>query len=302
MLNEERRPPRAAEPRNPGRRDFVAASSALTVAAATGGVRAAAPGVVEQDVTITTPDGHCDAAYFYPAKGHPAKGRYPGVLIWTDVFGLRPVYREFGRRLADSGYAVLVPNPFYRTARAPVFSDVHAFNFQSDVDRAKLPPLTGPLMAAGAAERDAQAYVAWLDAQPQIDTNKKLGTQGYCMGGPLVLKTAAVAAARVGAGASFHGGGLVTDKPDSPHLLATQIKARLLIAIAASDDAREPDAKNALRQAFPPPDEVEVYAGDQHGWCVPDMPLQASGEPIYNKPDAERAWSQLLALYGATLA
>ncbi len=297
MPSDDRRPPRPREPRDAARREFVAASSALTVAAATGGVRAAAPGVVEQDVTVTTPDGHCDAAYFYPAKG-----RHPGVLIWTDVFGLRPVYREFGRRLAAAGYAVLVPNPFYRTAHAPVFTDVHAFDFQREADRAKLPPLTGPLMAAGAAERDAQAYVAWLDAQPQVDTTKKLGSQGYCMGGPLVLKTAAVAPARVGAGASFHGGGLVTDKPDSPHLLAPQIKARLLLAIAASDDAREPDAKNVLRQAFPPPAEVEVYARDQHGWCVPDMPLQANGEPIYNKPDAERAWSQLLALYSATLA
>jgi carboxymethylenebutenolidase len=284
------------QPRDRARREFVGVSTAVAVAAMTGSAPAATAEVVERDVTVTTPDGHCDAAYF-----HPAAGKHPGVLIWTDVFGLRPVYREFGRRLAAAGYAVLVPNPFYRTAKAPVFTDVHAFDFGSDADRAKLPPLTGPLMAPGAAERDAKAYVAFLDAQPEVDTTKKLGSQGYCMGGPLVLKTAAAVSARVGAGASFHGGGLVTATADSPHLLAPEIKARLYIAIAASDDAREPNAKTALQAAFPAPDAVEVYAGTQHGWCVPDMPLQQNGKPIYDKSDAERAWNHLLALYGAAL-
>ena len=138
-----------------------------------------------------------------------------------------------------------------------------------------------------------------------VDKGRKLGSQGYCMGGPLVLKTAAVAPGRVGAGASFHGGGLVTDKPDSPHLLAPQIKARLYIAIASSDDMRQPDAKDKLREAFSAaqvPAEIEVYAGAQHGWCVTDMPLQGDGSPTYNKPDAERAWSKLLQLYRTSLA
>ena len=286
-------------PIDQSRRDFVAWSAAVGLAAAAGSLSAAQPTVIEKDVEVKTPDGVCDAAFLYPATGS-----HPGVLIWTDIFGLRPTFRDFGRRLAGEGYAVLVPNPFYRSAKAPVFGDIAAFNFQNEADRAKLPPLTGPLMAAGVAESDAKAYLAYLDAQPQVNTAKKIGTQGYCMGGPLVLKTAAAVPERVGAGASFHGGGLVTDKPDSPHRLAPKIKARLYIAIAASDDARQPEAKDALREAFAAanvPAEIEVYAGAQHGWCVPDMPMQ-NGKPIYDKPDAERAWHKLTALYRATLA
>jgi carboxymethylenebutenolidase len=262
-------------------------------------VSAARLELVEKDVEVKTPDGTCDAAFIYPAKGS-----HPGVLIWSDVFGLRPSFREFGRRLAAEGYSVLVPNPFYRTAKAPVFSDVSSFDFQNEADRAMLPRLTGPLNADGAAEADAKAYVEFLDAQSQVNKAKKIGTQGYCMGGPLVLKTAATVPDRVGAGGSFHGGGLVTDKPDSPHLLAPRIKARLYIAIAANDDMRQPDAKDKLREAFAAakvPAEIEVYPRAQHGWCVPDMPMQ-NGNPIYRKPDAERAWSKLLALYRAALA
>jgi carboxymethylenebutenolidase len=280
------------------RRDFVTLSAAVGLAAATHSASAAMK-LVEQDVEIKTRDGTADAAFI-----HPATGAHPGVLIWTDAFGLRPSFREMGKRLASQGYAVLVPNPFYRTAKAPVFGDISNFNFQNDADRAKLPPLMGPLNAPGAAESDAAAYLAFLDAQPQVNKTKKLGTQGYCMGGPLVLKSAAVGHDRVGAGASFHGGGLVTDKSDSPHLLAPQIKARLYIAIASNDDVRQPDAKDKLREAFAAaqvPAEIEVYADAQHGWCVPDMPAQ-NGKPIYDKADAERAWSKLLALYRSTLA
>jgi carboxymethylenebutenolidase len=281
------------------RRDFVALSAAVGLAAATHSAAAASVKLIEQDVEIKTRDGTCDAAFI-----HPATGAHPGVLIWTDAFGLRPSFRELGKRLASQGYAVLVPNPFYRTAKAPVFGDISNFNFQSDADRAKLPPLMGPLNAPGAAESDATAYLAFLDAQRQVNKGKKLGTQGYCMGGPLVLKSAAVGHDRVGAGASFHGGGLVSDKADSPHLLAPQIKARLYIAIASNDDMRQPDAKDKLREAFAAAQvaaEIEVYADAQHGWCVPDMPAQ-NGKPIYSKPDAERAWSKLLALYRTTLA
>ncbi len=198
---------------------------------------------------------------------------------------------------------MLVPNPFYRSAKAPVFDDPSKFNFQDQADMAKLQQLRAPLNAPGAAERDAVAYVTFLDAQREVNKAKKIGTQGYCMGGPLVVKTAAALPNRVGAGASFHGGGLVTDRPYSPHLLAPKIKARMYIGIASNDDMREPDAKNRLKEAFAAAQvmaEIEVYPGALHGWCVPDMPPQ-SGNPIYNQPDAERAWAKLVALYKAAL-
>jgi carboxymethylenebutenolidase len=168
---------------------------------------------------------------------------------------------------------------------------------------AKLTPLMASINAPGAAERDAVAFVAFLDGQRQVDRAKKVGTQGYCMGGPLVMKTAAAVPNRVGAGASFHGGGLVTDQPTSPHLLAPKIKARMYFGVASNDDMRQPDAKDKLKAAFAAakvPAEIEVYSGALHGWCVPDMPLQ-NGSPIYNKPDAERAWTKLVALYKAAL-
>jgi carboxymethylenebutenolidase len=286
-------------PDDRSRRDFVARSAAVGLAATTGSISAAAIKVLEKDVEIKTSDGTCDGAFYYPAAGS-----HPGVLIWPDVFGLRPAFREFGRRLAAAGYAVVVPNLYYRTAKAPVFPDFSNFNFQSDTDRAKLQPLTTPLNVAGAIEADASAYIAFLDAQTQVNKAKKIGVQGYCMSGPFMLKTTAAVADRVGAGASFHGGGLVTDKPDSPHLLAPKIKARLYFAIASNDDMRQPDAKDKLREAFAAakvPAEIEVYAGAQHGWCVPDMPMH-DGKPIYSPPDAERAWSKLLTLYRAALA
>jgi carboxymethylenebutenolidase len=288
-----------ASPDDRSRRAFVALSAAAGWVAATRTTGATAADPVEQDVEIRTADGSCDAAFI-----HPAGGSHPGVLIWTDIFGLRPSMRAFGRRLAAAGYAVLVPNPFYRTARAPVLGDISTFSFQNEADRARLPPLTGPLNAAGAAEADARAYVDFLDAQRQVDKARKIGSQGYCMGGPLVMRTAAASPDRIGAGASFHGGGLVTDQASSPHLLAPKIRARLYIAIAASDDVRQPEAKDTLRAAFQAAKvraEIEVYAGTQHGWCVPDMPPQG-GKPIYSKPDAERAWGKLLDLYRAALA
>jgi len=178
------------------------------------------------------------------------------------------------------------------------------FNFNDPGQRCKLTPLMGSINAAGAAERDAQAFIAWLDMQSQVDRNKKIGTQGYCMGGPLVVKTAATVPNRVGAGASFHGGGLVTTNPDSPHLLAPKIKARMYFGIATNDDMQQPDAKTKLKESFEAakvPVEIEVYSQSQHGWCVPDMPNQANGQPIYNEADAELAWAKLLALYKAAL-
>ena len=282
------------------RRDFVALSVATGIAATALPAAAlpAGPAVVEKNVTINTPDGTCDAAYF-----HPAAGKHAAVLLWTDAFGLRPAMRDMGRRLAADGYAVLVPNPFYRVGKGPFYETAANVDFKDKATFAKIGPLMGSIGAAGAAEKDAVEFVKFLDAQPEVDKGRKIGTQGYCMGGALVLRTAAAVPERIGAGASFHGGGLVTDKPDSPHTLAPKIKARLLIAIAGSDDAKQPDAKDVLRKAFDAAHvdaRVEVFA-EQHGWCVPDMPHE-DGKPIYNQADAERAWSELLALYKSALA
>lgn len=280
------------------RRDFVALSVAAGVAVATATASAAGLPVVETNVEVKTPDGICDAAFI-----HPMSGSHPGVLLWPDAFGLRPSMREMAKRLAAEGYSVLVPNPFYRISKAP-FTDASTFNFANPDDMKKLGPLMGSVNAPGNAEKDAVAYVAFLDAQKEVNKSKKIGTQGYCMGGPLVVKTAAALPNRIGAGGSFHGGGLVTDKPDSPHLLAPKIKARMYFGIASNDDMRQPDAKDKLKEAFTAakvPVEIEVYSGSLHGWCVPDMPVQ-NGAPIYNKPDAERAWAKLLALYKAGIA
>src|SRR6202023_3726802 len=282
---------------DPSRRDFIAMSVASGFAAATGSAFAAEP-VVETDVTIKTPNGTCDAAFI-----HPSTGSHPGVLIWTDAFGLRPAMRDIGKRIAAEGYSVLIPNPFYRIAKAPVFDSASSFNFQNQADMAKLRPFMASVNAPGVAEKDAVAYIAFLDAQSQVNKAKKIGTQGYCMGGALGVKTAAALPDRVGAGASFHGGGLVTDKPDSPHLLAPKIKARMYFGIASNDDERQPDAKVKLKEAFAAGKvvaEIEVYPA-QHGWCVPDMPAR-DGAPIYNKVEAERAWGKLVALYRAALA
>jgi carboxymethylenebutenolidase len=282
---------------NLARRDFVALSVTAGLAATAGLSEAAALEVVETDVEVTTPDGTCDAAFI-----HPKTGSHPGVLLWPDAFGLRPATRDMAKRLAADGYSVLVPNPFYRVSKAP-FTDASKFNFQNADDMAKLRPLMGSVNAPGNAEKDAIAYVAFLDAQKEVNKSKKIGTQGYCMGGPLVVKTAAAVPDRVGAGASFHGGGLVTDQPSSPHLLAPKIKARMYFGIASNDDSRQPDAKDKLKESFGAakvPAEIEVY-GSLHGWCMPDMPTQG-GAPIYNKPDAERAWGKLLALYKVALA
>jgi carboxymethylenebutenolidase len=245
-----------------------------------------AQAVTEAEVTVKTPDGTADG-YFV----HPTAGTAPGVLVWPDIFGLRPAFRQMGRRLAESGYAVLVVNPFYRVQKAPTAPQGAATPI------AQLMPLAKGLNET-THMTDARAFIAWLDQQPAVAKNRKIGTQGYCMGGPIAFRTAAAVPDRVGAVASFHGGGLVTDAPNSPHLQAAKTKAQFLIAIAANDDMRNPKEKDILRETFAAarlPAEIEVYEGAAHGWCPPD-----SG--VYNEPQAERAWKRLLALYQKALA
>jgi carboxymethylenebutenolidase len=278
------------------RREFVSLSVAAGLAAAAGTGALAQAKVMEMDVQVKTPDGTCDAALI-----HPATGSHPAVIIWPDAFGLRPSMRDMGKRLAAEGYTVLVPNPYYRVTKAPGIQ-MEGFSFQNADNMAALRKLMGGIGAAGAAERDAAAFIAFLDAQPQVNTAKKVGVQGYCMGGPLTFRTCAAVPDRVGAGASFHGGGLVTQAPDSPHTMIPKMKARLYVAVASNDDARQPDAKDVLKKAFADakvPADIQVFPS-LHGWCVPDMPAEA-GKPIYNKPDAEKAWATLIALYKQAL-
>jgi carboxymethylenebutenolidase len=241
--------------------------------------------VTDSDVTITTPDGMADC-YFV----HPATGTAPAVLVWPDIFGLRPAFRQMGKRLAESGYAVLVVNPFYRVKKAPTAES------GATTPIPQLMPLAQALTDT-TKMTDAKAFVGWLDQQPSVAKNKKVGTQGYCMGGPIAFLTAAAVPDRVGAVASFHGGGLVTPQPTSPHLQAAKTKAQFLIAIAQNDDMQRPDEKNVLKDTFAKanlPAEIEVYMG-AHGWCPPDS-------QVYNEPAAEKAWSRLMALYSKALA
>jgi len=252
--------------------------------------RAGAP-VVEKDVEIKTADGVADAALYYPE----GKGSWPAVLLWPDVMSLRPAFREMGRRLASSGYVVLVPNLYYRARKAPVIDG--AFNFANPEDRAKITPLRATVTPEG-TDRDAVAYLAFLDTQPQTNRKKKAGVQGYCMGGPLSVRTAAAVPDRIAAVASFHGGGMVTDAPTSPHLLLPRTKAEYLICVAENDDQRDPTDKDKLKAALDAagrPSKMEVYAGAAHGWTVP-------GGQVFNLPAAEKAWAELLALYGRVLA
>ncbi|MEE4380505.1 MAG: dienelactone hydrolase family protein, partial [Pseudomonadales bacterium] len=232
--------------------------------------------VTERDVRIETPDGVADAFFV-----HPAEGRHPAVLVWPDILGLRPAFRQMGRRLAEAGYAVLVINPFYRSAEAPVVGP--GASFQDPEVRERVLPLARSLTAA-TTDTDAEAFVTFLDAQDAVDTDRGIGTTGYCMGGPMVLRTAALRPDRIAAGATFHGSRLVTDDEDSPHRSIADAEARFLIAIAENDDERDPDAKDVLRDAFDAAGltaEIEVYAGAMHGWCALDS-------AVYHEAQAER--------------
>jgi carboxymethylenebutenolidase len=269
------------------RRDFGTLTAGVGVAMML--PRAAnAQAVTERDVEIRTPDGVCDAYFVYPSSGTSA-----AVLVWPDILGLRTAFRQMGKRLAESGYAVLTVNPFYRSKRAPVVPEGATFD---EATRGIVFPLAQQLNATTHVS-DARAFIAWLDQQPQVDRSRKIGTTGYCMGGPITMRTAAAVADRVGAAASFHGGGLVTQNPDSPHLLVPQMKAQYLFAVAENDDMREPEAKNVLREAFAKAKldaEIEVYPA-AHGWCPPDS-------AVYDEAQAERAWSRLLVLFERALA
>lgn len=271
------------------RRQFGALTfGAGALAAVSEFANAAAVETVESEVAIETGDGNCDA-YFV----HPSKGKSPAVLIWPDIFGLRPTFRQMGKRLAESGYAVLVVNPFYRVKKAPTAPE--KANFSDPETRKALMALAGGLSPQTAAV-DAKAFVGWLDRQAAVDTKKKMGTTGYCMGGPYTMRTAAMFPNRIGAGASFHGGGLVTDKPDSPHLLVPKMTASFLFAIAKNDDEKQPEAKEVLKQAFADaklPAEIEVYNAT-HGWCPPDS-------AVYDAEQAEKAWARLLATFKSAL-
>jgi carboxymethylenebutenolidase len=242
--------------------------------------------VTESDVNVTTPDGTADC-YFV----HPASGTAPGVLMWPDIFGLRPAFRQMGKRLAESGYSVLVVNPFYRAQKAPTAPKGGA----TPIDQV-MPFAKG--LSETTHMTDAKAFVAWLDQQSSVAKNRKIGTQGYCMSGPIAFRTAAAVPDRVGAVASFHGGGLVTKEPNSPHLQAAKSNAQFLVLIAENDDKRSPDDKTAMKETFAAanrPAEIEVFTGAAHGWCPPDS-------QVYNEPLAEKAWARLLALYGKALA
>ena len=271
------------------RRQFSALTLGATLVSALPPVANAAE-TKDSEVEIKTPDGTADAYFVHPATGH-----HPGVLVWPDIFGLRPAFRQMGKRLAESGYSVLVVNPFYRAKKAPTAPE-HA-DFDDPPTRQMLMSLHDSLSPA-TAKTDAKAFMGYLDSQSAVDKKRKMGTTGYCMGGPLVFETAAAVADRVGAAATFHGGGLVTSKPDSPHLLIPEMKAQYLIAIAENDDQRQPDAKNVLRDSFAKaklPAEIEVYKGTLHGWCPPDA-------KVYNQEQAEKAWSRLLVLFKTALA
>jgi carboxymethylenebutenolidase len=279
------------EPNTISRREFTALSIAAGVAAAARASAGAATDMADTDVQVTTAAGVCDAALV-----HPQKGSWPGVILFTDVFGLRPTMRDMAKRLAADGFTVLVPNPFYRTTKPPGLSlDI---DFNNPADRAKIDALRAPLTSE-AVMQDATAYVKFLDSQTPVNKSAKMGAFGYCMGGPMSMQAAAANPGRIGAGASFHGGGLVTDKPDSPHLLVPKMKAQFYFGIAMNDDGRQPEAKSKLDEAFKAARlkaKIEVYDGCLHGWCVKDMPL-AAGKPIYNEAQAERAWGELKGLF-----
>ncbi|WP_026941544.1 dienelactone hydrolase family protein [Hellea balneolensis] len=274
------------------RRDFnlMAGGAAISIAFAGCAPGEAKAGITESDVEIKTPDGMADA-YF----AHPSKGAHAAVLIWPDIVGLRPAFKMMAKRLAGDGYAALVVNPYYRQVKGALVEPGQTF--RDPAVREKIIPYRRA-MTETHNRIDANAYVDWLDAQDAVDTARGIGTTGYCMGGPITMFTAHERADRISAGASFHGGGLATEKDNSPHLLIPEIKADYLIAIAENDDERDPMSKTTLKDAFVSAGlmaEIEVYEGTQHGWCPPDS-------AVYDEAMANKAWARKLALFEKALA
>ncbi|MEQ1494677.1 MAG: dienelactone hydrolase family protein [Novosphingobium sp.] len=268
------------------RRDFAALGGAGLLAGAFAAPADAKEVMVVQDtVSIPTPDGTADALFF-----RPTRGKHPAVILWPDIAGVREAYRQMGMRLAANGYAVLVVNQYYRSAKAPIMNSIA--EWRTPAGQEKLKPMIGALSADGIV-RDAKAFVAWLDKRREVNKRRGIGTSGYCMGGPFAVRTAWAVPNRVKAAASFHGGGLVTDKADSPHKLLAASRASYLIAIARNDDAKAPADKDTFREAAKAAGrqaEIEVYNAD-HGWCTLDA-------PVYDKAEAERAWARMLVLFG----
>ena len=271
------------------RRDFTRLATGAGLAMMLPPV-AHAQGISERDVEIQTADGVADCHF-----AHPFGGATAAVLVWPDILALRPAFREMGRRLARSGYAVLTVNPFYRDARSPVVGRGASFG-QPETRNIVLPMARN--LNAETHFSDARAFVAWLDRQSEVDTSRGIGTTGYCMGGPMVMRTVAAVPDRLAAGATFHGGGLATSNADSPHLLIPQTRARMLHCVAENDDQNDPQAKVTLREAYAAagiPAEIEVYEDAMHGWCAIDS-------QVYHQAQAERAWSRLLNLFDSALA
>ncbi len=277
------------EANNVTRRQFGKMSAVAGLAAVLPAV-ANAQDVTESDIEVKTPDGVADC-YFV----HPSSGKHPAILVWPDILGLRPAFRAMGKRLAQSGYSVLVVNPFYRDAKSPVVGEGASFG-QPETREIVLP--MARRLSAETHFTDAKAFAGFLDQQSAVDVDRRIGTTGYCMGGPMVMRTVAAVPDRMGAGATFHGGGLATDAEDSPHLLIPETSAHMLHCVAENDDKRNPEAKETLRKAYAEariPAEIEVYEGAMHGWCPPDS-------QVYNEAQAERAWSRMLALFKSALA
>ena len=269
------------------RRQFAAISAAGALVACTGSESAAKAraGLSESSVAITTPDGSADALFV-----RPAKGKHPAVIMWPDIAGLRPAYMEMGRQLASAGFAVLVVNHYYRSAKAPILNSIA--EWRTPEGQAKLKPMIAAITPPGVTS-DTMAFVAWLDRQAVTDRKRGIGTIGYCMTGPYTVRAAAAVPRRIKAAVSCHGGGLATPAPDSPHRLIASTQASYLFAIARNDDARAPTDKDMLRAAAKAagrPAEIEVYNAD-HGWCTLDA-------PTYDKGEAARAWARVLALFG----
>ncbi|HEX4585510.1 MAG TPA: dienelactone hydrolase family protein [Burkholderiaceae bacterium] len=296
-MKPEKRSTEVTDGRPLSRREFTSLSLAACVAAAGPlDVAQAAAEISDENVDVHTPAGVCDAALVRPQ----GQGSWPAAILFSDAFGLRPTMREMAARLARQGYTVLVPNPFYRKTKAPGTGP--GFDFQNPADLAKLKELQAPLTNDGVMQ-DAVAYAAFLDRHPAVKKSARMGAFGYCMGGKMTMQAAAGVPDRIGAGASFHGGGLATDKPDSPHLLVPKMKAQFYFGIAASDDQREPEAKTKLAEAFRAAHltaKIEVYEGALHGWCVKDVP-SLPGKLGYNEALAERAWKELTALFKRTV-